>query len=335
MSKTACLTCDETTFDPKKAGLPMTLRARMTLVSLVCLALAGCGGEAGDAPRTQVAAKVNDREITVHQVNEIVAQARNVPEAQVPRLRRETLERLIDQELLVDKAVAAKLDRDPRVMTQIQAARRQILAQAYLESVGRQVPAPKPEEIAKFYGERPELFAERRVYRLREVAIAAAPEDRKGVSARVASARNLDEVVSWLGTRNIKHAGNAAVRAAEQLPLEMATRLAGVRDGSLIEVGSSAGITVIEVSALRKQPVTAEQAAPFIEQYLVNTRRREAAASEMKQLRTGARIEYVADYARPGTGDSKAAGSDGTTPVSGSVLDAGPVAKPIDAPAAQ
>lgn len=273
-------------------------RARSLAALVTALLLAACGGDGAEPPKTQVAVKVNSQEITVHQVNELVAQVRNVPEAQVPRVRREALERLIDQELFMQKAIEAKLDRDPRVMGQIQAARRQILAQAYAESVGRQVPPPPPEEVKQFYGARPELFGERRVYRLREVAIAVPPEQRKPVEERLASAKTMNELVSWLGGQNIRYAGNAAVRAAEQLPMEMAARLSKVKDGAMLGMTSPAGFTVVEVAGSQRQPVSEKQATPFIEQYLVNTKRREATAAELKTLRGSAKIEYVGDYAK-------------------------------------
>jgi hypothetical protein len=49
--------------------------------------------------------------------------------------------------------------------------------------------------------------------------------------------------------------------------------------------------------AAKKQPLDAKQAAPFIEQYLVNQKKLELARAEVKQLRDAAKIEYVGIFA--------------------------------------
>src|SRR5262249_32260027 len=131
-------------------------------VLLAALVLAGCGKSDGKRPATQVAAKVNDEEISVHQVNRVIerlapADPRRLTPAQV-------LERIIDEELIVQKARAAKLDRDPRVLQAIEDSQRQILVQAYVDkAIG--AARSTPEEVKAFYAANPALFERRRVYR--------------------------------------------------------------------------------------------------------------------------------------------------------------------------
>ncbi|HLO95745.1 MAG TPA: EpsD family peptidyl-prolyl cis-trans isomerase, partial [Burkholderiaceae bacterium] len=152
-------------------------RAGGTSVALAAL-LVACGGGKGDA--TQTAAKVNKEEITVHQINQLLQRQPGLGEKQADAMSRQLLERLIDQELSVQKAQDLKLDRDPRVVQQIEAAKREILARAYAERIGESVSKPSADEIAKFYNEKPALFKERRVYSLQEMSIEAAPEQFEG-----------------------------------------------------------------------------------------------------------------------------------------------------------
>src|SRR5690554_3943773 len=127
------------------------------------LGVVGCG-DSRDRSSSQTAAKVNGDEITVHQINtELRRTMRGNPaEPSNPEAaNKRILESLIDQTLLVQQAKEAKLDRDPQVLEQLEASRRQILAQAYID---RQVAAnpPTQEEIKAFFTKNPDLFEHRK-----------------------------------------------------------------------------------------------------------------------------------------------------------------------------
>src|ERR1041384_5458963 len=86
-----------------------------------------------DKPASQVVAKVNETELTVHQVNFLLEQQRGLTPERFDLARKQTLERLIDQEVAIQKADELKITRDPRVMQQIEAARRDVIARAYFD----------------------------------------------------------------------------------------------------------------------------------------------------------------------------------------------------------
>ncbi len=272
---------------------------RVTLfAAFAAVALAACGRDDASRPASQVAAKVNKEEITVHQLNSQLAQLRNLSAEQQQQATRQVLERMIDQELLVQKALERKLDRDPRIMQAIESSRRQILVQAYLEQLAQQAGRPTPEEVKKFYSERPELFAERRIYRLQELAIPA----REGLTVQaleetVKRAKTLNDVVAWLKAKDIPFNANQTVKAAEQLPLEVLPRLAQLDIGRVMLIPAQQGFLLVQVAAAELQPLDVKQAQPYIEQFLANQKRLALAQSEVKQLRDGAKIEYVGDFA--------------------------------------
>jgi len=129
---------------------PRPLRLSTASLAIVALALtaalAGCGDKKEKSP-SQTAAKVNKEEITVHQINLVLGQQRAASPGQAASAASVALERLIDQELALQKASDQKLDRDPRVMQQIDAARREIISRAYVEKIGEGGPKPTPAEI--------------------------------------------------------------------------------------------------------------------------------------------------------------------------------------------
>jgi EpsD family peptidyl-prolyl cis-trans isomerase len=268
------------------------------LAAAIVFLVAACGKDDGTKTATQVAVKVNQEEITVHQLNNAMAQFRNLNPEQQKAVTKQVLERMIDQELLVQKAMERKLDREPRVMQSIEASKRQILSQAYLEQLSAQTQRPSADEIRKFYGERPELFAERRIYRLQELAIPARAEiTPQLLEEQVRKAKSLNDVVTWLKSLNVPFNANSTVKAAEQLPLEVVPRLAQLQVGQVMLMPAQQGYLLVQVAASEKQPLDEKQAQPFIEQFLMNQKRLELARGEVKSLRDTAKIEYVGDFA--------------------------------------
>jgi EpsD family peptidyl-prolyl cis-trans isomerase len=265
-------------------------------------ALAGCGqrpathpatsgvraSSAADAPAAgKLAAKVNGTPISVLQISG----AQGASSAQA-------LEKIIDRELLVQKALQAKLDRDPQVVQALETSRRQLLAQAYLD---RAAVAAKstPEEVSAFYAENPALFAQRRIYRVHELAVTASADQVDLIRSEAAGARDLDEVAGWLKWRNFKVGPvSGATQPAEQLPLGHLSRLAGMREGEIAVFASAPGATVVQLVHAQDAPLTEQQAAPLIEQFIAGRKRLELAAAEVRRLREVATIEYVGDFKR-------------------------------------
>ena len=259
--------------------------------------LAGCSDKKKEKAATQTAAKVNKEEITVHQINFLLAQQRALPPEQAASASRVVLERLIDQELALQKAGDQKLDRDPRVVQQIEAARRDIVARAYLEKIGEGAPRPTPAEIAAYYEAHPALFKERRVYSLQEVAIEATPAEAESLKKVLVGSKTFPDFVAYLKANNVRFSGTEAVRAAEQLPLASVDQFGKMKDGQAIFNVRASGAQVINLAASRPQPVTLAQATPAIEQFLLNERKRKLVSDDMQALRSAAKIEYVGDFA--------------------------------------
>jgi EpsD family peptidyl-prolyl cis-trans isomerase len=259
--------------------------------------LAGCGEEKKAA--TQVAAKVNQEEISVHQINNVLSRGGNLTPEQVKVASRQVLERLVDQELLVQKAIEKKLDRDPKAMQAIEAARRDILARFYMESVTAAAAKPTPAEIGDFYSKRPELFAERRLYSLQEMTIAGNPAELlPRLQEQMVKAKNLGDIASWLKSQNIPFAGNATTKAAEQLPLELLPRFHQMKDGQIAVLPTKDGLQVVQLLASRAAPMDQKAATPYVEQFLMNQKKGEVSNRELTQLREQAKIEYVGEFAK-------------------------------------
>jgi EpsD family peptidyl-prolyl cis-trans isomerase len=306
-------------------------RVAAVVAASAALLLAGCGDKKKDKVASQTAVKVNKEEITVHQINYVLQQQRGLKPEQAEAASKQILERLIDQELALQKATELKLDRDPRVMQQLEAAKREIVARAYLDKAGEVASKPTADEIAKYYEANPALFKDRRIYSLQEIAIEAKPEQIAQLRAQLGNAKNITEFVEYLKANDFRFSGNQAVRPAEQLPLASLGTFAAMKDGQALLNATPTGAQVIMLASSRSQPVTLQQATPAIEQFLMNERKREIIAKDMKAMRDAATIEYVGKYAEVAAAGASAAAAatsaPATAPAASSGLDASSISK--------
>jgi len=291
-------------------------------LSAAAVLLVGCG-EKKEKAASQTAVKVNKDEITVHQINFVLQQQRGLRPDQTDAASKQILERLIDQQLALDKAEDLKVDREPRVVQQLEAARREIVSRAYLEKVGEAAAKPTAEEIKKYYDEKPALFSERRIYSIQEIAIEAKPEQVPVLRDKLAAAKNIAEFVEWLKANDYRFSGNQAVRAAEQLPLNSLESFARMKDGQAAVVPAANGVQVIVLAGSRSQPVSEEQARPAIEQFILNERKRKLIEDDVKAMRTAAKIEYVGKFAEGAASAAAAAAAATPAPAAAPAASAG------------
>ena len=257
----------------------------------LCLA-AGCSQQQSEAQATQVVAKVNGDEISVHQVNNALAQMRNVSPENVDKARQEVLDKLINQQLAVQQAEESHLDRSTEVMMKIDAAKREILTRAYLSQVVASLPKPSEEEAKTFYQEHPALFAERRIYNLHEIVLENPHPPADEIRALVAG-KSPDEIASALQQRSIPFNASSGTRAAEQIALPILGSLAKVKDGETSVIETPEALVILHVDTSRSAPVSEEAAMQRIPQYLANNRAKQAITEELDRLKAKADIQFM------------------------------------------
>lgn len=295
-------------------SIPLRMAAPL-IVSAVML-LAGCGDRKEKAA-SQVAAKVNKEEISVHQVNFVLQQQRGLRQDQADAVSRQILERLIDQELAIQKAQELKVDRDPKVVQAIEAARREIVARAYSERVGDAANKPTPQDIEKYFDDKPSLFKARRIYNIQELSIEVPSEKVDGLRDRLQTSKSIAEFVDHLKNGGFPFATNQIVRAAEQLPLANLDAFANMSDGQTTFNTTPTGAQVIVLVNARSQPIDLDRARPAIEQFLLNERKRDLIAKDLKDLRAAAKVEYVGTFADAAASESKSEAAVPAAPMAG------------------
>ena len=220
------------------------------------------------------------------------------PDAQTAlNMRGQVLNALIDQRLLSNAARDAKLDQDPQVMLALEHAQRRVLGDAYMARKYKDLQPPTDIEINDYYLAHPELFAQRRVYRMQELDLELAPARLNEVESQLRQSRDLGAFSNWLKAQGIAHRASQTVKPAEQIPSSLLATLKDLQDGQVVVQGTGANqIKVVQLLASQTQAITPEQAQGAIERVLEHRARNVRLAAEIKNLRGNETIEYVQGF---------------------------------------
>ncbi|MDP8568214.1 EpsD family peptidyl-prolyl cis-trans isomerase [Methylophilus aquaticus] len=276
------------------------MKKTVLIVPALLLVMAGCSKHEEGAGKggSQVVAKVNGSEITVHQLNFALSKLGKLDASQLKPASEKILQQLVDMELLKQKSVAEKLDRDPNVLQVLEASRQQVLAQAYLQKIAAKQAAPSADEISKFYDAHPELFSERNVYVIQEFVIQDGGAHASEIEAGINPLKTADDLGKWLKEHGYTFTANASRKAAEQLPLELARRLNTLKAGDTLIVNSQSALALLFLAKVDRQPVDMDKAKLAIQQFLVNAGQQALVKNEVTSLRKEAKVEFLGDFSQ-------------------------------------
>lgn len=282
-------------------------RACCALVAGVAM-LAGCSSKDAAAP-TQVVAKVSGEEITEIQVNQALERQPGLKPDQVEPLSRKVVAGLVEQEIVLQKARELKIDRDQRVVQNVEALKRETVARAYLDRIAEGAAKPTPAEQQAYYDANPALFKQRRVYTFQELSVQVSDAQRAAIEAQLSALKSPAELEAYLKAQNIPARSERSTVAAEGVPLAMLQRIAGMKAGQGLILPAAGGLRIVLLLGAQDSPVSEEQARPAIGAYLLNQRKREVVEKELASLRTASKVEYFGKYA-----DMAASGAGAASP---------------------
>ena len=272
-----------------RSGIAMT-----TVLIALSLSLGACSRH---APATsQVVAKVNDHEITVSQLNQALSAIN--PDTVTPEIAKRTISSLVDEELLVQAAVANKLDRDPATVAAIEHARRQILAEAYAE---RLLYPRSPVSLADeehYFKQNPGLFEDRKIFHLTVYAVRQ-PDMSDLLKTDLDNTHSAEQVRDVLEKHRVKYETQRLDSASEDLPLGKVSQFSAAGVGDLLIADQPDGrVLLICVLGLEPKPLTFEAAKVSIDQYLTKKRNTDALQEHLSGERGVAKISYQGQFAQ-------------------------------------
>jgi EpsD family peptidyl-prolyl cis-trans isomerase len=279
------------------------MRSLPRLITLFLLAvtftLTSCdkkGGASAKKSDSQVVATVNGDEITIHQVNFQLSRLGQMNEAQAKDASKKVLSKLVEMQLLKQQAIEQKLDKNPGMLQAMEATKDQMLAQAYLETMMAKAPKPSSSEIDEFYKTHPELFENRRVFRLQELVVNIDQSKLAEAETSLKGIKGINEIAAWLKDKKYPVVANTAVKEAEAIPSDMLKKLQNLKDGEVIILPAQGALHIIHLAASQSAPITRSKATLIIEQYFLNQNKANLAKKEMIALNEKAKIEFIGSF---------------------------------------
>lgn len=269
------------------------VQQRILTAGVILLTVAGLAACGGDKQKKvgQALASVNGEEITALQLNEELQRA-GVPAAQQEAASKQLLEALIDRQVVENVALKEKIDRDPKVMQAIERAKALIISQAYMQKKLSGMAPPSKAEVEDYFNKHPELFSNRKQFDMRQLLIAS-KDMNDALKQVIDKSKSLDEVAAWMESNKIGFARGQVSRTTTDLAPELVGKLQSMPKGQLFIINEGERAMLMTIVDIKEVPVKLAAAAPQIEQYLVNTRTKDAAKQEMERLRAAAKIEYL------------------------------------------
>lgn len=271
-------------------------RVAASAVLAVLTLLAGCGKEKAGDP-TQVAAKVNKGEISVHQVQHALQRQPRLVAAQPQTAARRVLDSLIEQELAAQAARSDGLETDPAVVQAMEAAKREVLARAFQDRLAGKAVSASSDEVDAYFDSRPALFSERRLYTLQEFALDVQDDEAPRIQAALKDAKGVEVIGTALSKAGLRFRARQLAQAAEDLPMGVLESVAKLAVGESALIQQPGGARVYVILQAQPAPVNRAMSKGAIEAYLLADRKRVLVAQEMKALRERAQIVYQGTFA--------------------------------------
>ena len=265
------------------------------IVTAICL-LSACDQEHKEKSGTQVVAKVNNEEISIHQLNFVLSHSNGVTPENAEAAKKKILNNLVDVSILYQQAVAEKLDRDPDIMMSLEQSRRQSLAQAWLQKATKSDYKPSTGEIQVYYDEHPDLFSKHKTYKLKEVLISKEDGKQAVINGLLTTSRKVDELTKKLDEEKITYQVKQTVQGAENLPLEQLATLSSLKDGEFISYSKDNSVLILAVLAASEEHVDVAKASPVIEKFLLNKQHTELVEKTVKEVKDKAKVELLGEF---------------------------------------
>src|SRR5450830_1103111 len=274
-------------------------------IFFIAISLFGCGNHENGQPSSQVAAKVNGNEISIHQINQVLKSTSGLTAEAIPAARKQILDKLIDEEIAIEQANKENIDRNSDVILAIESAKRQIIANAYITKLVTTSSNVSDADIKEYFDGNPALFSQRKVYGLQDITIQKQDALKLSLDEELPKLKSYISVIDWFKSHNVNYLTDNYVRPAEQISLDVLKKLQVLNPGDSVVIDLQDNTHIIFLSTVQLAPVDIKTAGPSIKRFLINTRAKELVLAKMKDLKAKSNIEYMGEFSSKASNDQK------------------------------
>ena len=268
------------------------------LVGLCGLVLADCSKKAEvetEAPRSQVVAKIGNQVVTVQELDNEFRLA-NVPneKRKDPDTIKHVLGELVTRKYLLQKALDAKLDREPTVLLDILRSKELVLANALVSrDVTTKSASISKTEIDNYIADNPLKFANRQVMSVEQISFPVTSTSQALIDA-TKDMKTLDEVDQKLTSMGVQHSRSTGAISSGDLPQDLLNKIMAKQVDDIFFVRAGANGVFFKVTGEEAHALEGEVAINAARQYL----RQDAIKSEISMTSVGANLEakYEGEY---------------------------------------
>lgn len=271
--------------------------------------LSGCQKEATG----QVAAVVNDEEVTLQEINTELGQVQLPQGVDEKQVQQGALQRIVERRLLAQAAREDGIDQTPEFLIRRRQLEDALLVQLLSDRLSRTTSVPQGNAVDTFMQENPAVFGGRAILTVDRIQFAM-PADANKLRA-LEDDHSMDEVAATLREMGIQFArGNAQMDSA-LLGQERLNRIRALPPGEPFVIPEGGVVTVAVITGETSQPVQGDQARPVAIQMMRNRSLSDAMKARLDAEKAKAKIEYQSGFAppKPSATPSAAPSAAGTT----------------------
>lgn len=269
----------------------MLKRGALLAVTALSLVTAACDRK----PTGQSVAVVNGEEISAGELNGELQLANVPPGADQKLARQQLLQGLIDRRLLAQAARKNGVDKSPEFLSRQRRLTDELLIAMNAERQAGSQKLPDQAAVDAFIAQNPYQFGQRQILALQQIAIDA-PSDPKAL-APLADAHSLDAVAATLTRLKIPFTRTSGRLDTASVPPEALKRIFALPATEPFVLPANGKLYANIITGREPVQMSQDEMRKTAMAALRQQTTRNGLASDVKQLRSTAKIEYQPGYA--------------------------------------